>query len=119
MRITGGRARGALLKSPPKNVRPATDRTRQAVFSRLGASIVGSSVLDLFAGSGSYGLEAISRGAIRCHFVEKNRKTLACLKENLNVLNKTLKGQQAAQAVSRVTQQDVFKWWTESPEGFD
>ncbi len=119
MRITGGRARGAPLKSPPKNVRPATDRTRQAVFSSLGGSIVGSSVLDLFAGSGSYGLEAISRGAIRCHFVEKNRRTLACLMENLNVLNKALKGQQAAQAVSRVTQKDVFKWRTERPEGFD
>ena len=108
-----------MLKSPPKNVRPATDRTRQAVFSSLGASIVGSSVLDLFAGSGSYGLEAISRGAICCHFVENNRIALACLKENLNVLNKALKGQQAAQAVSRVTKQDVFKWRPERPEGFD
>ena len=119
MRITGGRARGALLKSPPKNVRPATDRTRQAVFSSLGGAIVGTSVLDLFAGSGSYGLEAISRGAISCHFVEKNRIALACLKKNLNVLNKALKGQQAAQAVSHVTQQDVFKWRPERPEGFD
>ncbi len=116
MRVTGGRAKGILLKSPPKNVRPATDRIREAVFSSLGDSIVGSSVLDLFAGSGSYGLEAVSRGAISCYFVEKNRTALACLRKNLAAVNKALKGQEPD---CRVRQQDVFKLRPERSEVFD
>lgn len=84
MRITGGMAGGLPLKTPPgRDVRPATDRTREAVFSSLGHRVAGSRVLDLFAGSGSYGLEAASRGAGEILFVEKHTRTAAVLEQNL------------------------------------
>lgn len=59
------------------------DRMRQAVFSSLGPAVEGATFVDLFAGSGSYGLEAASRGAARGAFVEHDRAALECLKENL------------------------------------
>lgn len=64
MRVTGGRARGILLRVPVRGgVRPATDYIREAVFNSLAAFVPNSLVLDLFAGTGAYGLEALSRGA--------------------------------------------------------
>lgn len=64
MRITGGRARGIPLRVPAKGgVRPATDYIREAVFNSLAAFVPGTNVLDLFAGTGAYGLESLSRGA--------------------------------------------------------
>lgn len=64
MRITGGKARGIQLKVPSRGeVRPATDYIREAVFSSLAAYIPGANVLDLFAGTGAYALESLSRGA--------------------------------------------------------
>ena len=116
MRITGGMARGVILKCPPNKVRPATDRMRQALFSSLGNTSAGKSVLDLFAGSGSYGLEAISRGASRCHFVEKNRLALLCLKKNLDAVEKSMGGPHPPAKISRA---DVFSWKFENPEPFD
>lgn len=83
MRISGGRARGIPLVVPAGNaVRPATDAMRQAVFSSLGARVEEAVFLDLCAGSGAYGLEALSRGAARGWLVEKNPKALACLRRN-------------------------------------
>ena len=83
MRITGGKARGILLKAPKGDVtRPATDRMREAIFSSLGPYVEGARVADLFAGTGAYGLEALSRGAIKATFYEKDRQALACLKQN-------------------------------------
>lgn len=83
MRITGGKARGITLKAPKGDrTRPATDRMREAVFSSLGPSVTGSHVLDLFAGTGSYGLEALSRGAASVTFVEHDRSALSCLQAN-------------------------------------
>ena len=91
MRITGGLARGILLKAPPGDaVRPATDGTRQAVFSSLAPRLAGVRFLDLFAGSGTYGLEALSRGAASGVFVEKNAKAAACLRDNLALVCKSL-----------------------------
>jgi 16S rRNA (guanine966-N2)-methyltransferase len=89
MRITGGRARGINLKVPAgDSVRPSTDRMREAVFSSLGPRIEGAKFVDLFAGSGGYGLEALSRGAASGTFVEKNSKIAAILRDNLkNVLH--------------------------------
>ena len=78
MRLTGGRARGIPLKAPDEGTRPATDQLREAVFSSLAARIPGARVLDLFAGSGSYGLEAWSRGADRVVFIEKNYRFCRC-----------------------------------------
>lgn len=63
MRVTGGKARGIGLRVPPGPVRPATDYLREAVFSSLAALVPGARVLDLFAGTGAYALEALSRGA--------------------------------------------------------
>ena len=91
MRISGGPARGIPLRVPPGDaVRPATDGMRQAVFSSLAARVPGARFFDLFAGSGAYGLEALSRGAAGGVFVEKNAKAVACLRANLASVCKSL-----------------------------
>jgi 16S rRNA (guanine966-N2)-methyltransferase len=90
MRISGGVARGIPLVAPKGDaVRPATDGMRQAVFSSLGAGVVGARFLDLFAGSGAYGLEAMSRGAGSGVFVEQNAKAAACVRQNLAAVCKS------------------------------
>lgn len=83
MRITGGKARGILLKVP-KNVeiRPSTDINRQRIFNRIGAEIQNAVVWDCFAGTGAFGLEALSRGAKEVIFFERNPKTVLQLKQN-------------------------------------
>lgn len=89
MRITSGKARAISLKSPKgDSTRPATDAARQAVFSSLGSLVEGASVLDLFAGTGSYGLEALSRGAKSAVFVENGRMPIECLKLNIEAVKK-------------------------------
>ena len=91
MRISGGPARGIPLRVPPGGaVRPATDGMRQAVFSSLAARVSGARFFDLFAGSGAYGLEALSRGAAGGVFVEKDAKAVACLRANLAAVCKSL-----------------------------
>jgi len=90
MRITGGRARGIPLTAPKgDNTRPATDQLREAIFSSLGPRIEGARVADLFAGTGAYGLEAMSRGAASGLFVENSREVVACLKKNLAAVAKS------------------------------
>ncbi|MGK0176661.1 MAG: 16S rRNA (guanine966-N2)-methyltransferase [Zhongshania aliphaticivorans] len=90
MRITGGKARGIAIKAPKGDItRPATDRMREAIFSSLGPRVEGSRVVDLFAGTGAYGLEAISRGALTATFYETNREALACLKQNRQAVLKS------------------------------
>ena len=84
MRISGGQARGIHLAVPKGDaVRPATDGLRQAVFSSLGDRMEGAWFLDLFAGSGSYGLEALSRGAAGGMWVERNRAAFELLRRNI------------------------------------
>jgi 16S rRNA (guanine966-N2)-methyltransferase len=83
IRITGGIWRGRLLDVPGKEVRPTQDRVRAAIFSSLQDVIPGASVLDLFAGTGAFGLEALSRGASFACFVENNRSVLAYLRSNV------------------------------------
>lgn len=91
MRISGGAARGIPLATPKGDaVRPATDGMRQAVFSSLGARVAGARFLDLFAGSGAYGLEALSRGAAGGVFVEQNAKAAACVRQNIAAVGKSL-----------------------------
>ena len=93
MRITGGQARGIPLMLPRGDaVRPATDALRQAVFSSLAVLVPGARFLDLFAGSGAYGLEAFSRGAIGGVFVERNARTAACIRQNITAICKSLGG---------------------------
>ncbi len=91
MRISGGVARGITLAVPKGDVvRPATDGMRQAVFSSLGARVVDAWFLDLFAGSGAYGLEAMSRGAAGGTFVEQNAKALDCVRRNIAAVARSL-----------------------------
>ncbi|MDR1435223.1 MAG: RsmD family RNA methyltransferase [Puniceicoccales bacterium] len=91
MRITGGLARGILLKSVDEAIlRPATDYLRQAVFSVLGERIMGCHFLDLFAGTGSYGLESLSRGAHSGIFVENNHRIAGILGSNLKTVCKSM-----------------------------
>lgn len=114
MRITGGQARGIPLKTGPGDrVRPATDRTREAVFSRLGPTVEGAVVLDLFAGTGSYGLEALSRGAAWATFVESDRRALGMLRANIDAVAKSC-GFPAGER-ARVIARDVLRLEAPSP----
>ena len=84
MRIVAGAARGRRLVVPAGDVvRPTADRVREALFSSLGAHVVGASVLDAFAGSGALGLEARSRGAAHVTLVEQDRRALEALRRNV------------------------------------
>jgi 16S rRNA (guanine966-N2)-methyltransferase len=84
MRITGGREKGRILDSPAGlAIRPTSDRVREAVFNILGQNLAGISVLDLFAGSGSLALEALSRGAQKAVLVDNSRRSVSTIKKNL------------------------------------
>lgn len=84
MRIISGELGGRLFEAPPgEGTRPLLDRVRTALFDWLGAKVEDARVLDLYAGSGSQGLEALSRGASRALFVERGAPALATLKRNL------------------------------------
>ena len=83
MRIIAGQAKGRVLKVPREVSRPTTDRVRESVFGILAPVLNGAKVLDLFAGSGSLGLEALSRGAAECVFVEQDRGACRVIEENL------------------------------------
>ncbi len=83
MRIIAGRLKGRRLLVPKKGARPTTDRVRESLFAVLQDDFEGSHVIDLFAGSGSLGLEALSRGAQSAHFVERSRGAVDVLVRNL------------------------------------
>jgi 16S rRNA (guanine966-N2)-methyltransferase len=83
MRIIAGKAGRTAIKVPSAVARPTTDFVRQAVFSILGEKVEGARVLDLFAGSGALGLEALSRGAAACTFVDDHRQAVSVIGENL------------------------------------
>lgn len=84
MRIIAGSAKGHSLKIPREVSRPTTDRVRESVFGILTAVIPNARVLDLYAGSGALGIEALSRGGASCTFVEQNRGACRVIAENLN-----------------------------------
>jgi 16S rRNA (guanine966-N2)-methyltransferase len=90
VRIIAGRWRGRPILAPPgQGTRPTSDRTREALFSMLASrlgSFEGLAVADLFAGSGALGLEALSRGAARCTFVETDRAAIEAIRRNLAAL---------------------------------
>jgi len=100
MRIIAGRAGGLRLDVPKIGVRPTMDRVKAAIFSSLGQSILGARVLDLFAGSGSLGIEALSRGAGSAVFVEQDRQSVSTIEKNL----------QKSKLIGQVRQQDVFEF---------
>lgn len=84
MRIIGGEHGGRRIAAPPgRSTRPMLDRVREALFSRLQFDLPGARVLDLFAGSGSLGLEALSRGAERARMVEQHGQTAELLRRNV------------------------------------
>jgi 16S rRNA (guanine966-N2)-methyltransferase len=88
IRIIAGEFKGRRLKTPTGgSVRPTGDRVREAWFSILQGSIEGARVLDLFAGSGALGFEALSRGAVSVDFVEKHTASLATIQDNAASLN--------------------------------
>jgi 16S rRNA (guanine(966)-N(2))-methyltransferase RsmD len=112
MRVIAGRAKGIPLEVVPGGgTRPISDRVKEAVFNILGDSVVDSHVLDLFAGTGSVGIEALSRGASRAVLVEKQPKAIATIRTNL--------ARTGLQAGARIIQADVFKFLDGAPEPFD
>jgi len=87
MRLTGGKDRSRLIKAPrQKGIRPTLDKIRKAIFDILQDEIIGKEILDLFSGSGAIGLEAISRGAEKVYFVEKERICVDTIVENVKSL---------------------------------
>ncbi len=112
MRIIAGKYKGhQLVAFKADHIRPTTDRVKETLFNKLQFDIEGSRVLDLFCGTGNLGLEAISRGAIFCQFVEKNPRSIAIARQNIEKLkvDKTL---------FRITTMDVLaflKSYSEEP----
>jgi 16S rRNA (guanine966-N2)-methyltransferase len=105
MRVIAGSAGGVRLAVPKRGVRPTMDRVKAAIFSSLGDAIVGARVLDLFAGTGALGIEALSRGAASAVFVEADGQTKALIEKNLAKTN--LRG--------CVRHQDVFHFLQRAP----
>ena len=83
MRVIAGSAGGVRLAVSKRGVRPTMDRVKAAIFSSLGDTIIGARVLDLFAGSGALGIEALSRGASSVLFVEEDRQSIEVIEKNL------------------------------------
>jgi 16S rRNA (guanine966-N2)-methyltransferase len=100
MRVIAGAAGGIRLDVPKTDVRPTMDRVKAAIFSSLGEEIIGARVLDLFAGTGALGIEALSRGAASALFVEDNSAAITVIERNL--ARTKLEG--------RVRRQDVFSF---------
>ena len=98
MRVIAGSAGGIGLAVPKRGVRPTMDRVKAAIFSSLGDAVIGARVLDLFAGSGALGIEALSRGAASVVFVESDPQSSEIIEGNL--IKTKLKG--------RIRQQNVF-----------
>jgi 16S rRNA (guanine966-N2)-methyltransferase len=100
MRVIAGSAGGIHLTVPQRGVRPTMDRVKAAIFSSLADQVIDAPILDLFAGSGGLGIEALSRGAASVLFVEEDRQSIAVIEKNLAKTN--LRG--------HVRQQDVFEF---------
>jgi 16S rRNA (guanine966-N2)-methyltransferase len=100
MRVIAGSAGGIPLRFSSGDLRPTMDLVRGAIFSALGDLVIGARVLDLFAGSGAYGIEALSRGAAEAVFVDNHRKSIEAIQ--LNLAKAKLNGQ--------VIREDVFRF---------
>ena len=107
LRVAGGEARGRRLKTP-KGIRPTQGMVKQAIFNLVGPGIEGEHVIDLFAGSGALGIEALSRGAAGVIFVDREPRGLAILRQNLEALD--LKER------AHVVRGDVVRWLEGSAE---
>jgi len=114
MRIIAGSLRGRTLKSTQTAMlRPTTDRVRESIFNILAArfEFEGAQALDLFAGTGALGIEALSRGAAACDFVESDRRASAVITDNLRTLGVASRG--------RVTTRDALKFLEETDRPYD
>lgn len=112
MRVITGKAKGRRLKSVPgKGTRPITGRAKSALFSILGSDVIGSRFLDLFAGTGQVGIEALSRGATEAIFVERSGAAWRTIRENL--------AHTRLEAEARVVRTDVFEFLNRDAEPFD
>ena len=109
MRVIAGSARGLYLDVPGTGVRPTMDQVKGAIFSSLAPLIPGASVLDLFAGSGGLGIEALSRGADSATLVEQDRKALLCIRKNL----------ERTALTARVISSDVYRFLARETERYD
>ena len=109
MRVISGTAKGRKLKSVPgEGTRPVTDRVKESLFNILGADVRDARFLDLFAGTGGVGIEALSRGAAEAMFVEQGRAALATIRANLAVTGLANR--------ARVVRADVFALLAGAPE---
>jgi 16S rRNA (guanine966-N2)-methyltransferase len=104
MRVIAGTEKGRRLKAPP-GARPTADRVREALFSIIAARVAGAAVLDLFAGSGALGIEALSRGAARVTFVDDDRRAVQAVQANLGGLEATVLQRDAAVFLRTTTDQ--------------
>jgi 16S rRNA (guanine(966)-N(2))-methyltransferase RsmD len=113
LRVIAGLAKGRKLQQVPgMGTRPITDRVKEALFSIMGDSLREANVLDLFAGTGSVGIEALSRGAARATFIENDRQALKIAQANVNAAG--------FNAQARVLRADVFTYLSNEPrEGYD
>lgn len=110
MRIIAGAARGVSLNAPDHHTRPTSDRVREAIFSVLAHVTVNAQVLDLFAGSGALGLEALSRGARQATFLENNSHAVSIIKNNIRRTQLTN---------AKVIPRDAIKFTRETTSKFD
>lgn len=111
LRIIGGQWRSRFLPFPDvEGLRPTTDRVRETVFNWLQPVVPGARVLDLFAGSGALGFEALSRGAQDLTLLEMNAKAVSQLKENVKTLNTP---------DAHVVQTDALNWLAQCDQKFD
>ena len=84
MRVISGKARGLKLNAPKNNdVRPTTDRVKESLFNMINPYMMESSILDLFAGTGSLGIECLSRGANKCIFLDSSKESIGIIKSNI------------------------------------
>jgi 16S rRNA (guanine966-N2)-methyltransferase len=84
MRVIAGLAKGVRLAPVPSGTRPLSDRAREGLFSSLGSAVEGARCVDLFAGTGALGIEALSRGATSCLFVDRASAAVRAIRENLS-----------------------------------
>jgi len=113
MRVIAGAFKGRVLQSPSwEGLRPTSDRLRETLFNVLAARAAGARVLDLFAGTGALGIEALSRGAAHVTFVEKNRRAIALIEENLKACGVgegyTIRCAEVAAALGALPAADAF-----------
>ena len=110
MRVVAGKARGRRLQAPPGlDVRPTSDRVREAIFDMLASreAVVGATVVDLFAGTGALGIEALSRGAATATFVDHDRGALDAVRANLVATGLYARG--------TAVQDDALRWLESAP----